>query len=174
MVWNREAIETVLKTSLNVEGANAKTGQHENRYLVYRMLQCVYNRQWADEKAAGQTKHTNGQGFTGSDAKLLSDVAKKSIPYKNLTAAQAAMVAKRLLKYSGQIAKVAKVNMANKPAFNPVVTKPKVVPIQQSFQYQDPDDFSKDWVTLKNKHAKQEAAQEAAAYLSPMPFWSTH
>lgn len=84
-----------------------KTGDKENRYLIYRMLQAMYERQTMDEQASGFTKHWNNVGFNGVDAPLLSEVAERSKQYKNLTVKQAFMVAKRLKKYAGQLAGIA-------------------------------------------------------------------
>lgn len=106
MIWTKENIKTLLERA--EADPNGMTGDVSNRYLVYRMLQALYKRQTADEQAAGDTKYHNGMGFTGADAVILSDIAQKSIQYKNLTANQVSkVVAKRLKKYAGQLALVA-------------------------------------------------------------------
>lgn len=105
------------------------TGRHQNRYLVYRMLQAMFDRQTADEQASDDTKHVNGVGFNGVDAPLLSDVAKRSKQYNNLTIKQAAMVARRLTKYTGQLEAIAAAKQIAKAAEQvPAVPVEPVVP----------------------------------------------
>src|ERR1019366_9001622 len=74
---------------------------------VYKMLQKLFERQTVDEQSAEFTKYVNGRGFNGADANVLSDIAKKSIQYQNLTVKQAALVARRLKKYAGQLEEIA-------------------------------------------------------------------
>lgn len=84
-----------------------QTGKHENRYLIYRMLQAMYLRQTANEQATGDTHVLNGVGFNGRDARFLSAVAQSSKQYNNLTVRQAAAVGKSLIKYSRQLLEIA-------------------------------------------------------------------
>lgn len=75
------------------------------RASVYRMLQAVYANQEADEQVTQATLKHNGKGFTGCDARILSDIAQGSARYGNLTANQTRFVAKKLVKYAVQISK---------------------------------------------------------------------
>ena len=94
----------ILSILANPEGV---TGQHQNRYLVYRMLQAMYERQTQSEQASGMTHVLNGVGFNGVDSGFLSDVALKSRKYKNLTPGQAKAVGRSLKKYVRQLVEIA-------------------------------------------------------------------
>ena len=61
-VWDKEAIHALLDT---------------NPKAVGKALLTIYANQTKDEQASEQTKHHNGIGFTGRDAKPMSDIAKK-------------------------------------------------------------------------------------------------
>ena len=107
--WNKEFLYTVLNQAVvdRQRGYSTKYGKLEARYIVYRMLQALYERQTADEKISGDTKHVNSRGLNSADgkSKMLLSIAKKSQAYKNLTVAQAAVVAPKLVKYVGQLVK---------------------------------------------------------------------
>jgi hypothetical protein len=101
MTFTKETIASILANP------QASTGGKENRYLVYRMLQAMYQRQTASEQATFTTHYVNHVGFNSADAPLLTDVAKRSQKYNNLTPKQAVMIARRLKKYVGQLASIA-------------------------------------------------------------------
>lgn len=101
MTWTQEEIKAVLQ---NAEGT---TGGKPNRYLIYRMLQGLYQKQTTHEQAAEYTSDKNNVGFNAYDATLLTNVAKTSLAYQNLTICQAAMVGRRLVKYAGQLERIA-------------------------------------------------------------------
>jgi len=56
-----------------------------NDRAVERAMVAIYNRQTADEQSAQDTKHSNGIGFSGADARLGSYYAKWVLSGKNLT-----------------------------------------------------------------------------------------
>lgn len=85
-----------------------------NPVMVERSLIVLYNRQTQDEQNTLATNHNNGMGFNGTDAYILSDIAKKMLVFgKNkpegtrLSEKQRALVVKKLRKYATQLAKVA-------------------------------------------------------------------
>lgn len=94
---------------------NGKTYGRENRYLIWRMLQGMNERQTFEEQAIQGTKETNGIGFNKFDAPVLTDIAHKSYQYKNLTPAQARLVGRRLMKYIKQLCSIAGVPYDKKP-----------------------------------------------------------
>ena len=139
---SKEGILTVLHASSTVEGAMQKTNGLENRYLVYRMLQALYERQTTDEKAVEATRHTNGRGFTHGDARLLSSIASA---YDNITPKQAKYIAPKLMKYATQLTIVAAEKKAAKKVQAPVMP------------------------TLVNgKQVRQERVQEELAFMAAM------
>lgn len=84
-----------------------------------RGLLAIYSRQTADEQSSEGTKHHNGVGFNGSDAPILSSLAKQVLrweatpvwqrPYSSpLSGKQLLLLRRKLVKYSGQLARIAK------------------------------------------------------------------
>jgi len=84
-----------------------------NTLVIYRFLQRMFERQTADERADYKTAHDNGVGFSGADARLLSDMAVHSRKFNDdyrarygrpntngLTAKQATYAARYLKKYA--------------------------------------------------------------------------
>lgn len=91
-VWKVDEIRYLLET---------------NNSAVIRGLIAIYNKQTQDEKIMNETKHSNGVGFTGADAKVLSNMAKYAISKGGLTEKQFIYVKKKIGKYAGQITKIA-------------------------------------------------------------------
>lgn len=184
--WTEDFIKGIIQKCHTVEGAVEKTDERPNSYFLWRMLVAIYDRQVADEKASEHTKHHNKKGFTPGDAKILSNVAKQSLKYKNLTPKQCAkIVAPRMLKYAAQLARVIKEKDA--AASTPVV-KPstKVVTKVIKPAPEDDADYCQHGLLLcpecdpeathqiseeqyHKDYAKHEAEMEAAAYLHKMP-----
>jgi hypothetical protein len=85
-----------------------------NQWLI-RGLVAIYNKQEADEQVARQTKKANGVGFTGVDAFILSEFAVQVIDWQEgrgkyrhaLSLRQLALARKKMLKYAGQLARIA-------------------------------------------------------------------
>ena len=78
----------------------------DNKWL-FRGLIAIYNRQTQDEKNEAITVHENGVGFGGADANILSSFAKQYGERGFLTKNQIDICRKKMLKYSGQLAKIA-------------------------------------------------------------------
>lgn len=72
-----------------------------------RGLLAIYNRQTEEEKIAEETMEWNNVGFNGVDSKFMSSVAKFFLARNYLTEKQIYNVRKRLVKYCGQLAKIA-------------------------------------------------------------------
>jgi hypothetical protein len=101
MTWTPDVIKGILAAP------SGKTGRVENRRIIYRMLQRMYERQTYDEQCDHTTKHSNGMGFNYMDADVLSDIAQRSQQYGNLTIGQAQLVANKLRKYVMQLHDIA-------------------------------------------------------------------
>lgn len=86
-----------------------------NDQWLIRGLVAIYNKQEADEQVARQTKKANGVGFTGVDAFILSEFAVQVIDWQEgrgkyrhaLSLRQLALARKKMLKYAGQLARIA-------------------------------------------------------------------
>jgi hypothetical protein len=74
---------------------------------VIRGLMAIYKHQTDEERAHDVTKEQNGVGFNGVDATILSDMAKQYLRTKFLTKRQIEFIRKKMLKYAGQLAKIA-------------------------------------------------------------------
>lgn len=131
MTYDKSSIKAFLQdTAKNPSGT---TDGKKNTYLVYRMLQALYQRQTVDEQATEQTKYVNGMGFTGVDAPILSSIAQSSQRYNDLTEKQVSkIVARKLQKYAGQLALVA----ATKQAEHSAIAKAKLEEQEQAYQLQ--------------------------------------
>lgn len=84
----------------------------DNKWLL-KGLVAIYNRQTADEQRADQTRLDNGIGFNGVDSGFLSPMAKLTLERSSrnvndiLSPRQLACVRKSMLKYSGQLVRIA-------------------------------------------------------------------
>lgn len=71
-------------------------------------LMAVYAKQTADEQSSLQTSRSNGIGFSGFDAELLSSFAQRIKAGKSLTDKQMAIVFKRMPRYAAQLERMSK------------------------------------------------------------------
>ncbi len=78
-----------------------------NDVFVCRSVVKIFERQTEDEKQADQTGHSNGIGFNGTDAFILSQFAKQYMSKKYLSEKQIALSRKKIVKYSRQLVEIA-------------------------------------------------------------------
>lgn len=80
-----------------------------DRIWIERAVIAIFNKQTATEQEVETTNRVNGVGFTGADAKILSSFAKQLLKNKNrhLSEKQFVIAKKRIVKYAGQLAKIA-------------------------------------------------------------------
>jgi hypothetical protein len=90
--WNKEEIRSNLET--------------DDRWL-FRGITAIYARQTADEQATNSTNCENGMGFNGADAEYMSSIAQQVIHLNFLTPKQKAIARNKMLKYAGQLARIA-------------------------------------------------------------------
>ena len=109
MSWDTEATKKAKKAA--VQGALERSDE-----FVVHALKAVYARQTADERGAGVTVHSNGRGFTGFDAIILSSFAKQVSKWEAdserrfsspLSPKQMATARKMMPKYWAQLIEVA-------------------------------------------------------------------
>lgn len=74
-----------------------------NDKWLYQGITAIYNRQTADEQAAGETTHQNGVGFNGVDAQIMSSFAEFLAKTGFLTSKQKIIARKKMKKYAGQL-----------------------------------------------------------------------
>lgn len=72
-----------------------------------RALLAIYNHQTSSEKSSMTTQEDNGVGFNGCDAFILSKFAEDFKKYGRLSPKQLELTRKKMLKYAGQLAKIA-------------------------------------------------------------------
>lgn len=70
---------------------------------VGRAMIALYNRQTADERAVGSTRHSNGRGFSSSDARLGSYYACWVLGGRHLTGIHLQRARTMSLKYIRQL-----------------------------------------------------------------------
>ena len=87
-----------------------------NDTVLYKSLIVLYNGQTADEQRDGSTRYTNGIGFNGVDAPILTSFAEFLKKTKFLTAKQKIIARKKLPKYAKQLVRVANEMEAQKEA----------------------------------------------------------
>ena len=78
-----------------------------NDKWLCRGIIAIYNKQTADEKEAETTKHSNGVGFSGCDAEILSSFAKQLLAGRSLSNKQREISRKKIVKYAKQLATIA-------------------------------------------------------------------
>ena len=80
--------------------------QNSNK-MVARSLIKIYEKQTEDERSDEVTKHRNGMGFNAKDAKFATSLAKVVERGGVLSERQIGCARKILIKYSGQLTKIA-------------------------------------------------------------------
>lgn len=87
-----------------------------NDRAVERAIVAIYNRQTIDEQRCEDTKHSNGIGFSGADARLGSYYAKWILSGKRLTGNHLQKARYMSSKYIRQLVEIATENMAREVA----------------------------------------------------------
>lgn len=90
--WKKEEVRDLLK---------------RNDEAVRRGIVAVYRLQTESEKVAGVTQEDNGVGFNGLDAPFLTSLAQQILRGKTLSQRQMTAGRKAVLKYAGQLARIA-------------------------------------------------------------------
>ena len=90
--WKKEEIRAMLET---------------NTTALCRGLVAIFDKQTEDEKVDGRTSHDNGIGFNGVDAEILTSYAMQYRERGFLTPKQLTITRKKMLKYAGQLTKIA-------------------------------------------------------------------
>lgn len=78
-----------------------------NDKAVQRGVLAIYAYQTAAEQATEETNQDNGVGFNGADAPILSSFAKQLQKGWKLSEKQMAIARKKIVKYAGQLTKIA-------------------------------------------------------------------
>lgn len=78
-----------------------------NQKWVERAILAIYNKQSIQEQNVSDTIHRNGVGFNGSDARVMSYYAKWIESGKHLSGKHLIKATKKIMKYSGQLLKIA-------------------------------------------------------------------
>lgn len=91
-IWTMDEIKELIKT---------------NDKMVARSVVKLWELQTASEQAAQETHERNGVGFNGIDAAILSSFAEWYKAHGYLSQKQTALARKKLVKYSGQLVRIA-------------------------------------------------------------------
>jgi hypothetical protein len=95
MVWTKDSMKDVL-----------------NRYddQVGKAIVKLYEFQTRDEQMSHSTKEHNGVGFNGVDAEIMTSFAEFYKKRGYLTEKQLRIARKKIMKYAGQLCKIANAN----------------------------------------------------------------
>lgn len=74
---------------------------------LFRAVLAIYKLQTQDEKRKGFTRHNNNVGFNGPDSVFLSSIAELITLNRSLSEKQIYVTKKKMIKYCGQLAKIA-------------------------------------------------------------------
>jgi hypothetical protein len=96
-----------MKTTAKFSVEQIKEMLLNNDTVLYRGIYQIFLRQTEDEKRVEGTKESNGIGFNGVDAPFLSSLAKQLIAKRTLSEKQTKAARKAMLKYSGQLTRIA-------------------------------------------------------------------
>ena len=91
-VWTKAEIKNLMET---------------NDKVLCTALVKIYNCQTEYERACGDTVENNGVGFNGCDAEILSSFARFYNQNGFLTPKQKNLARKKMMKYAGQVTKLA-------------------------------------------------------------------
>lgn len=91
-MWTKDEIRK------NIENSDA---------WLCRAIRAIYRFQTEHEKCAENTLESNGVGFNGIDAAIMSSFAQQLEAGRGLSKKQFAIARKRMVKYSGQLTKIA-------------------------------------------------------------------
>ncbi len=82
-----------------------------------RAILAIYKKQTEDEQRLQETNRNNGVGFTGADARILSDLAQQILRGHHLSEKQLTKIAyRKIAKYAVQLAKIAGIKVEHKKA----------------------------------------------------------
>lgn len=98
--WTKEEVKNLIST---------------NEKACLKALLLIYKNQTLDEQKSESTKYTNGVGFSGLDAELLSSFAKQVEQRGFLTPKQLVYCFKKMPKYAGQVFREMEAKAKNAP-----------------------------------------------------------
>ena len=84
-----------------------KANLQVSKKWVERAVVAIYNKQTEDEKVTEATKKSNGVGYNQVDAKFMSSLAEGIKKYGGLTPKQLVHARKKIIKYGGQLNRIA-------------------------------------------------------------------
>lgn len=130
MKWTKDSIRSIL--------------ERDDRAVLKGLLR-IYSLQTATEQAIENTNQHNGVGFSGYDAPFLTSLAKGYIQYGRLTEKQMKHLRKKILRYAGQLARIANGEITCPPLpgikyHKQYVTQPDkiiTVPVPTMKEYED-------------------------------------
>jgi hypothetical protein len=99
-IWTKEEIKNKLTDPSN---------PFLTKWVERSVIQ-IFNKQTASEQAVEATRLNNGVGFNGTDAGIMSSFAKwllRSEGHNHLSPKQLVIAKKKIVKYSGQLARIA-------------------------------------------------------------------
>lgn len=108
-----------------------------NQEWLERGILAIFRQQTADEQSGEYTRWYNRHGFSSADASYLTYTANWLLSGKHLTGYHVEKARRRLLKYAGQLAKIANGTLEDDKPVKPAVqiaentTRPKVAKVEE-------------------------------------------
>lgn len=148
MTYNKDDIRAKLETN--------------DKWLV-RGLLAIYDNQTTEEQIVEGVVVDNGIGFNGVDGEILTKMAKWYKSKGFLSPKQIALVRRKMLKYAGQLAKIANEKQANKAAIPAGCAEPLPVSLREEVK---PREGEERWMLIREENCDGECDREVDDYLS--------
>lgn len=111
-VWTKEEIRELL---------------NRNNVAVIKGLVRIYEFQTDDERTYDNTIEDNGVGFSGVDGEILTSIANQFLKWGSVSEKQFAIVKKKMVKYAGQLAKIANEQIMGFVSHKDITIKPDFI-----------------------------------------------
>lgn len=105
-IWTKTEIKAKL-VSIELKTKKLQPLSENEMTWLTRGLMAIYNGQTSQEKISMTTTEDNGIGFNGVDATILTSFAEQWRSRNWLSTKQFAILAKKMVKYAGQLEKIA-------------------------------------------------------------------
>lgn len=127
-IWSKDEIKSKL-VSIDLKVKNQEPISENDLNWLTRSLVAIYEGQTHQEKITMTTTEDNGIGFNGVDATILTSFAEQWNSRKWLSTKQIAILAKKMPKYAGQLAKIAAAKAQPKLIETNVVAEASETPV---------------------------------------------
>ena len=100
---------------------------NRNNVGIIQGLDRIYELQTDAERADDNTIEDNGVGFSGVDGEILTSIAGQFLKWGSVSEKQFAIVKKKMVKYAGQLAKIANGQIMGFVSHKDITIKPNFI-----------------------------------------------